>query len=310
MEISNKLQHIIQIQNDHSEEKFGELNKPITDEQIFSIEKHLDEPLPNEFKELYSFSNGQSKSGNGILFGLTFISSDEIIKQLEFCLTLVKPVNKTINNPDKSKQFLKTIIDFYIDKAPKHKFFGVKKSWYKIEFNCGVGSYGGPYIYFDENTTSKERETFKIGFGDYEIIAETIKQLHELEKSTHNWDELNFVVYSDTTYKVERSFYDFDNQISFTSTPENAIRKKYFHYKWLPLFSDLGGNYIGIDFDPDIKGIKGQIINFGRDEENMFVVADSLENFFGLLLTEIKNPNTKLLNLENHLIDILRALKK
>jgi cell wall assembly regulator SMI1 len=309
MEIINKFQQIIEIQNENSNEKIGELNTPISNEHLFKIEKLISEPLSNEFKELYSFSNGQSFDGKGLLFGERFISSEEIIKQLEFSLTLVKPNDKTIDNPEKSEQLLKTIIDFYVDKAPKHKLLGLTKIWYKIEFDCSVGSYGGPYIYFDKNVTTKERETFKIEFEEYKNIANTIKELHELEKSAYNWDELNFTVFSDKSYKVERTFYDFDNQISFTSTPENAIKKKYFHYKWIPLFSDFGGNYIGIDLDPDTNGKKGQIINFGRDEEKMLVIADSLEHFFDLILTEIKNPNNKLINSEYHLHDTLRELK-
>jgi len=86
--------------------------------------------------------------------------------------------------------------------------------------------------------------------------------------------------------------------------------KKYFNYKWLPVFSDYGGNYIGIDLDPDTNGKKGQIINFGRDEEIMIVLADSLEEFFDFILTEISKPDNKLLKLEHHLHDTLKELKK
>jgi cell wall assembly regulator SMI1 len=121
---------------------------------------------------------------------------------------------------------------------------------------------------------------------------------------------LEFVVFANGKYEVERTFYDFDNQIPFTSTPGNAIRKKYFHYKWLPLFSDYSGNYLGIDCDPDINGKKGQIINFGRDEEDMVVLADSLEHFFDFILSEIKTADSSLLHTEYHLHDTLKKLKK
>lgn len=309
MSVVNKLKQIIQIQDERSTEKTGEFNTPVSAEHLLQIEQLLGEPLSNEFKELYSFSDGQAMDGKGLLFGERFISAEEIIRQLEFSLTLVKPKDKSLEHPEKSEGLIKKIIDFYLDKAPKHKLFGLSKSWFKIEFSCGVGSFGGPYVYASENTTPKEKGYFKIESEEYKHITGTIKELHELEKSSHNWDELIFTVFSDKTYKVERSVYDFDNQISFTSTPENAIKKKYFHFKWLPLFSDFGGNYIGIDFDPDTNGTKGQIINFGRDEEKMFVIADNLESFFDFILSELNNPKSKLLNSEDHLHDLLRNLK-
>ena len=34
--------------------------------------------------------------------------------------------------------------------------------------------------------------------------------------------------------------------------------------KWLPFCSDDGGNFIGIDLDPDVNGTVGQVINFGK----------------------------------------------
>ncbi len=310
MDLISKLQQIILIQNDNSDEKTGSFNNPISTKHITQIEKLLGESLSDEFIKLYSFANGQSESGKGILLGERFISSEEIITQLEFSLTLVKPENKIIKNIVQSDKLLKEIVDFYVDKAPKHKLYGIKKSWYKIEFKCGVGSYQGPYIYLNENTTSKEREVLEVNFESYKIIARIINELHELEKETYNWDELEFVVFSNGKYDVERTFFDFDNQITFTSIPENFIKKKYFHCKWLPLFSDYGGNYIGIDFDPDIKGKKGQIINFGRDEEEMIVLGDSLEQFFDFILIEIKKKDNNLLNLKNHLHDELKKLKK
>jgi cell wall assembly regulator SMI1 len=201
-------------------------------------------------------------------------------------------------------------VTFYIEKAPKHKMFGLKKSWFKIEFTCGIDSYGGPYLYRSENSTSKDREVIEINLEDYENVAETIKELHELEKETYNWDELEFVVFADGKFEYERTHFDIDNQISFTSSPENTIKKKYFHLKWIPVFSDYGGNYIGIDLDPDTKGKKGQVIIFGRDEENMIVLADNLDLFFDNLLTEMAKSENGLLNSVNHIHNILRELKK
>jgi cell wall assembly regulator SMI1 len=307
MTIIEKIKEIKRIQEQNSGKALGMFNSPIEKNQIVRIEELLEEPLTEEFRELYLFANGQSYDGKGLLLGERFITSDEIVKQLEFSRTLIKPEVRNIDNLEKSKNLLDKIVDFYLSKAPKHEMFGLKKAWFKIEFNCGVGSYGGPYIYANENTTSKERKPLKI--EDYSSVSSIIKELHELEKKSYNWDELNFIVYANGKYEVERSFFNFDNEISFTSTPEYAIRKKYFHYKWIPLFSDYGGNFIGIDLDPDKNGKKGQIINFGRDEENMFVLGNDLNDFFDLILKEIKKPEGKLLDSETHLHDILKELK-
>jgi hypothetical protein len=128
MDLVNKLQEIILIQNDNSDEKIGELNAPIEERQITQIEKLLGEPLCDEFIKLYSYADGQIEGGKGILFGERFVSSEELIRQLQFSLTLVKPEIKKIENKERSDQLIKKIIDFYIDKAPRYKLPGFKKS--------------------------------------------------------------------------------------------------------------------------------------------------------------------------------------
>ena len=310
MNITTKFKEIIDIQKSNSDQPIGTLNNPISNSDIQKIENLLEEQLPSEIKELYSFANGQNDDGNGILFGENFCSADEIIRQLEFSRTLINSGTKTIANPEQSEKLINQIVDFYVSKAPKHKLFGLQKSRYKMEFECGPNSIGGPYIYATENTTGKEREILKIDTNDRKFGIETAKELQKLEQPTYKWDGLNFVVYSNGKYEVERSAYDFDNEISFTSTPKNAIQQKYFHYKWLPIFSDYGGNYIGIDLDPDTKGKKGQVINFGRDEEDMFVLAQNLGDLFDKILAELGKTENRLLNSENHLHETLKEMSK
>ncbi|TNH02471.1 hypothetical protein FHQ26_04945 [Testudinibacter sp. TR-2022] len=308
MNIITKFQEIMAIQQNNVEASSGTLNPPVSDSELQKIENLLQESLPTEIKALYSFANGQNDDGNGIFFGDNFCRADEIIQQLEFSRSLIKPETKTIANPEQSEQLIRQIVDFYVGKAPKHKLFGLQKSWYKIAFECGPNRFGGPYIYASENTTEKERKILKIDFKELDNVSEIVKKLHELEQPTYKWDELNFVAYSNGKYEVERSAYDFDNQISFTSTPKNAIQKKYFHYKWLPIFSDGGGNYLGIDLDPDTKGKKGQVINFGRDEEDMFVLAQSLDDLFDKILVALRKAENGLLHSEGHLHETLKEL--
>lgn len=308
MKLLEQFTRIINIQKNISVASYGELNSGISVNDIQQIEMLLEEPLPEDFKELYNFANGQCFDGEGLLFKDYFIDSEEIIRQLSFSKSLLKPEIRKIEFPQKSEKILQKIIDFYVERAPKHKLFGLQKSWYKIEFSFGINSYNGPYWYADNKTTLLKRELFKI--NDYKVIEPIIEELHELEKTGYNWDEIKLVVYTNGQYEIERLDWDFDSEMTFTCFPEDSIKKKYFHYKWLPIFSDLCGNYIGMDLDPDKNGTKGQIINFGRDEENMITLSNNLHDFFNFLLVELQRENNPIQNSKTHLHDVLRKLKR
>ena len=56
------------------------------------------------------------------------------------------------------------------------------------------------------------------------------------------------------------------------SIPPNWIRKEYSQRGWIPLVTDKGGNYMGIDLSPGDAGVAGQIIIFGRDFDTKVVV--------------------------------------
>lgn len=73
-----------------------------------------------------------------------------------------------------------------------------------------------------------------------------------------------------------------------SSYPENHIKCAYCNPKWIPIFSGGGGSYIGIDLDPDINGKIGQTINFGTDDEDKIVLADSLDKFIKLCTEKLE----------------------
>lgn len=64
-----------------------------------------------------------------------------------------------------------------------------------------------------------------------------------------------------------------------TVNSKGTILKKSYTSKRIPFITDASGNFIGIDFKPGPKGIKGQIINFGRDEDTMYVLSNSFKDF-------------------------------
>ena len=79
-----------------------------------------------------------------------------------------------------------------------------------------------------------------------------------------------------------------------TSTPETSIKLAYANRGWLPISIDWSGNHIGIDTDPGSSGKYGQIINFGRDEDNMFVIAPSLAAFLGWVADSLEEGNYRI----------------
>jgi cell wall assembly regulator SMI1 len=61
----------------------------------------------------------------------------------------------------------------------------------------------------------------------------------------------------------------------------------YSNPKWIPITHDNSGNYVGLDFDPDVRGRQGQVVTFGRDEDEKRVLADSYEAFLEVMLNDI-----------------------
>ena len=76
-----------------------------------------------------------------------------------------------------------------------------------------------------------------------------------------------------------------------TSNPKNAIKKLYANKKWIPYANDGCGNNLGLDFDPDENGVIGQVINFGRDEDDKVVIANSFSEFIDWFVKELESGN-------------------
>lgn len=75
------------------------------------------------------------------------------------------------------------------------------------------------------------------------------------------------------------------------STPDGYVMKQYANPHWIPFADDSGGNHLGIDLSPDVHGTRGQVINFGRDEERKIAVAPSLGAFIDWMVAELQSGN-------------------
>jgi len=295
----NKLEKITTWFAENAKETPALLNEEPVIEHFQKIENLLGEELPEVFKSIYRIYNGELEKGMGAFLGHSFLSLEQIILNLEYTKTLVKPLEQQIKNPEDSQNIIDQIITMIKPSST---------DWFKITGSVSPQSMGGPYLYPSENSTDKERKSANLDRSIMFQAMEVCQQLHNLENEHYNWDELAFTIYADGSSEIKRTDFNFDEELPLTSTPFGAIKLKYFHLKWLPIFSDGGGNFIGIDLDPDTNGKKNQVIVFGRDEEDMYVLADDLSGFFDRCLLEIASNGMEILA-GVHLHDYLREGK-
>lgn len=80
------------------------------------------------------------------------------------------------------------------------------------------------------------------------------------------------------------------------SHPEGAITPRYINLGWIPLLTDHGGNSVGIDLAPGPEGVRGQVITFGRDEREKFVLAPSLGAFLREYVERLEAGRVKVID--------------
>ncbi len=83
------------------------------------------------------------------------------------------------------------------------------------------------------------------------------------------------------------------------SVPADYIREQYIHPAWIPISKDSGGNFIGVDLDPDANGTYGQVINFGRDEDTKYVIAPGVNELLAYMLDLIQKNRLSILEQED-----------
>lgn len=80
---------------------------------------------------------------------------------------------------------------------------------------------------------------------------------------------------------------------SQTSSLEGLIQRCYTTRGWIPLgaLGASGCAYFGLDLNPGPNGVVGQVVNFGRDEENKYVLATNWARFLADVADELEAGN-------------------
>jgi cell wall assembly regulator SMI1 len=301
--MKNKIlfENIIKWQIENNDLNSNCLREPINANSIDEIEKLLGEKFPVDLLELYAYSDGQIHDTSIYAFlGLEFMDSLDIINHIKFCKSLIKGAFKKSN---KSDALIEEIVAFYIQKSPPKSFLGFTKKWYKLNAKIGVDYFEGPYLYKTKSSTKYDKIPIKI--DDYSPIREVVSALHKLENNS--WDKICITIYHNGNYEVNRTNFEYDIP---KSNPSGKIKEINFHEKWIPFLHDSTGNYIAYDLDPDHLGNKGQIIIFGKDEYENYLIADSLTSFLKLIYDELSSGNIKNLINKIHLFENLKKIRR
>jgi cell wall assembly regulator SMI1 len=83
-----------------------------------------------------------------------------------------------------------------------------------------------------------------------------------------------------------------------SSTPVGTIKLRYISTGWIP-FSENGlSAHLGLDFDPDVNGSVGQIINFGRYDQKKVVIAQDFSSFLEWVATDLERGKARMYEAE------------
>jgi cell wall assembly regulator SMI1 len=102
------------------------------------------------------------------------------------------------------------------------------------------------------------------------LLGLQMLSIYEIERDYNIWKEL---IESDPDYGDEEGL----------SYPPGHIKTDYINLGRIPITGD-SGNHLGIDLDPGPLGKVGQIISYGADEHDKYVIASSLGEFLEFVL--------------------------
>jgi cell wall assembly regulator SMI1 len=125
-----------------------------------------------------------------------------------------------------------------------------------------------------------------------------------LEKIVEEWRMWSGIIDEHGEEGMKENFDDF--QFSFVP---DKLKAQYANKKWIPFAVFMDSNYLGLDFDPEVNGKVGQVINFGREEEQKTVLANSFEEFINWYISELERENYLIEKINNGKYFIPKELK-
>ncbi|WP_249899865.1 SMI1/KNR4 family protein [Paenibacillus sp. PK3_47] len=108
-----------------------------------------------------------------------------------------------------------------------------------------------------------------------------------------------------------------DSAYDIVSGRADAVKEGEYRKGWVPFAEDGGGSFLVMDLEPAAKGSYGQIITLDRNSDISYVLADSLEQFFGFIESGFRNGEIRVTDGEEvmlierrhgHLFDDVAAL--
>ncbi|MBX8471872.1 SMI1/KNR4 family protein [Pseudomonas sp. RIT778] len=106
-----------------------------------------------------------------------------------------------------------------------------------------------------------------------------------LAKARDNWESWKSIIDGWSSEEMTEA-----SAFCTSGTPD-AVQKLYASKYWIPFAYDYGGNHLGVDLDPGARGTVGQVINFGSDEDDKYVVATSVAAFMEWLVDQLESGN-------------------
>ncbi len=84
---------------------------------------------------------------------------------------------------------------------------------------------------------------------------------------------------------------DYSDDIQVFSAIPGMIQERYANPNYIPISHDGGGNHIGIDMNPGAKGVVGQVISYGRDDDTRYVIALGIAEFLAFIIHHLNQGN-------------------
>jgi len=107
-----------------------------------------------------------------------------------------------------------------------------------------------------------------------------------LDQMVYQWN-----VWFETNQHIDEKGWRTELDETQTSFEPGKVHASYSNNNWIPFAIIAENCYLGLDFDPAPHGVEGQVINFGREEEQKTVLAGSFGEFLNGYYPELERGN-------------------